>query len=276
MKNGKPKISVCVPVYNAAKTISRCLESVVKQNFHDYEIIISDNNSTDNSFNICNLYNKKYKKIKLFKQKKKLPIYSNFKFLLKKAKGKYIMWIASHHQISKNFLLNNSKNLDNNHDLVASMGIDYFINNKKNEIHKQKFGFENNSYKNIKVFLKNCWRTHGLFYSLIRRENVFKSSKFLKPYIASDWIFMLSLINNGKVCREKKAFIILGKEGASTQKKLKSYIGVKYLSFLPFYYFNKNFIQIINMSNINIYEKIMLLSQTLLLDLKYLASKLRK
>ena len=47
MKNGKPKISVCVPVYNAAKTISRCLESVVKQNFHDYEIIISDNNSTD-------------------------------------------------------------------------------------------------------------------------------------------------------------------------------------------------------------------------------------
>ena len=55
------KISVCIPVYNAAKTISRCLESVVKQNFDNFEIIISDNNSVDNSFNICNLYKKKIK-----------------------------------------------------------------------------------------------------------------------------------------------------------------------------------------------------------------------
>ena len=270
------KVSICIPVYNAAKTMSRCLESVVKQNFDDYEIIISDNNSTDNSFNICNFYNKKYKRIKLFKQKKKIPVYSNFKFLLKKAKGKYIMWIASHHQISKNFLLNNSKNLDNNHDFVASMGIDYFIKNKKKEIHKQKFGFQNNSYNNIKLFLKKCWRTHGLFYSLIRRENLFKSSKFLKPYLASDWIFMLSLINNGKVYREKKAFIILGKEGASTQKKLKLYIKRKYLSFLPYYHFNKNFIKIINSSNINLYEKIVLFSKSLMLNLRYIASTLRK
>ena len=58
-------------------------------------------------------------------------MFNNFKFLLKKAKGKYIMWIASHHQISKNFLLKNSINLDNNSDLVASMGVDYFVNNKK-------------------------------------------------------------------------------------------------------------------------------------------------
>ena len=41
------------------------------------------------------------------------------------------MWIASHHQISKNFLSRNSKNLDNNNNLVASMGVDYFVNNKK-------------------------------------------------------------------------------------------------------------------------------------------------
>ena len=270
------KISVCIPVYNGAKTISRCLESVITQNFKNFEIIISDNNSLDNSFNICNSYKKKHKRIKLYKQKKKISVFNNFKFLLKKAKGKYIMWIASHHQISKNFLLKNSINLDNNSDLVASMGVDYFVNNKKKEINKQKFSFESDSYKNIKVFLRNCWRTHGLFYSLIRREKLVKSSKHLKPYLASDWIFMLSLINNGKVCREKKAFIILGRDGTSSKKQLKQYIKKNSISFLPYYYFNKNFIKIVNSSNINIYEKFILLSQSLFLNLRYIVSTLRK
>tara|TARA_B100000886_G_scaffold328855_1_gene277634 strand:+ start:13395 stop:14225 length:831 start_codon:yes stop_codon:yes gene_type:complete len=270
------KISVCIPVYNGAKTISRCLESVITQNFKNFEIIISDNNSLDNSFNICNSYKKKHKRIKLYKQKKKISVFNNFKFLLKKAKGKYIMWIASHHQISKNFLLKNSINLDNNIDLVASMGVDYFVDNKKKEIHKQTFSFENDSYKNIKVFLRNCWRTHGLFYSLIRKEKLVKSSKYLKPYLASDWIFMLSLINNGKVCREKKAFIILGRDGTSSKKQLKHYIKKNYVSFLPYYYFNKNFIKIINSSNINMYEKFILLCQSLFLNLRYIVSTLRK
>ena len=150
------KITVCIPVYNAAKTISRCLDSVVKQNFNNFEIVISDNNSKDDSFRICNSYKKKYKRIKLYKQKQKLSVFDNFKFLLKKAKGKYIMWIASHHQISKNFLSRNSKNLDNNNNLVASMGVDYFVNNKKKEIQKQKFSFENDSYNNIKLFFSKC------------------------------------------------------------------------------------------------------------------------
>ena len=55
------KITVCIPVYNAAKTISRCLESVVKQNFDNFEIVISDNNSVDDSFRICNSYKKNTK-----------------------------------------------------------------------------------------------------------------------------------------------------------------------------------------------------------------------
>ena len=107
---------------------------------------------------------------------------------------------------------------------------------KKKEIQKQKFSFENDSYNNIKLFFSKCWRTHGLFYSLIRRENLIKSSKFLKPYLASDWIFMLSLINNGKVHREKNLYYF-GKEGLSSKKKTKAtykkgiYVIITILSF---------------------------------------------
>ena len=50
------KISVCVPVYNNAKYLSCFLDSVLQQNFQDYEIIFAENHSTDDSLQILRKY----------------------------------------------------------------------------------------------------------------------------------------------------------------------------------------------------------------------------
>ena len=50
------KISIGVPVYNVAKYLRQCLDSIVKQTFTDFEVIMVDDGSTDNSFNICQEY----------------------------------------------------------------------------------------------------------------------------------------------------------------------------------------------------------------------------
>ena len=47
--NTKPKVSVIVPAYNCEKTIKNTLLSVLNQSFNDFEIIVIDNNSTDNT-----------------------------------------------------------------------------------------------------------------------------------------------------------------------------------------------------------------------------------
>jgi len=62
MKN--PKISVIIPVYNGEKTLERCLNSVLKQNYKNYEVIPVDNNSTDNSKRIIEDFQKKDKRVK--------------------------------------------------------------------------------------------------------------------------------------------------------------------------------------------------------------------
>lgn len=54
--NKNPKISVIVPVYNAEKYIDRCMESIYAQTFKDYEIILVNDGSTDNSDGICKKY----------------------------------------------------------------------------------------------------------------------------------------------------------------------------------------------------------------------------
>jgi len=51
-----PKISIIIPVYNASKTIERCVKSIRAQSFNDFEAIFIDDGSTDNSFAICDKF----------------------------------------------------------------------------------------------------------------------------------------------------------------------------------------------------------------------------
>ena len=61
----KNKISVVIPVYNASKYLSKCLDSVINQSYSNIEIILVNDGSTDNSGNICDEYANKDKRIKV-------------------------------------------------------------------------------------------------------------------------------------------------------------------------------------------------------------------
>lgn len=66
-----PKVSVIIAVYNAEKTLARCLDSVLKQSFADYEVIAVDDGSSDASWRILSGYSKKDSRIKVFHQTNK-------------------------------------------------------------------------------------------------------------------------------------------------------------------------------------------------------------
>ena len=61
-----PKISVIIPVYNAEKTLHRCIDSILAQTFSDFEVLLIDDGSKDKSGEICDEYATKYKRIKAF------------------------------------------------------------------------------------------------------------------------------------------------------------------------------------------------------------------
>ena len=56
-----PKVSVIIPTYNQAKFLGEAIDSVLAQTFDDYEIIVVNDGSTDNTAEILNEYKDKYK-----------------------------------------------------------------------------------------------------------------------------------------------------------------------------------------------------------------------
>lgn len=66
-----PKVSFIVPIYNAEKCIQRCLDSILAQSFNDFELILINDGSKDNSDNICLEYEKKDNRIKYIYQENK-------------------------------------------------------------------------------------------------------------------------------------------------------------------------------------------------------------
>ena len=105
------KYSFIVPVYNTKKYLKKCLNSLVKQTYKDFEIIVINDGSTDNSMDIINDYSKKYKNIKVINQKNQgLSMARNNG--VKEAKGKYILFIDSDDYVNADLLENIDKEIN--------------------------------------------------------------------------------------------------------------------------------------------------------------------
>lgn len=89
-----PKISVIIPVYNVEKYLSECVNSVLVQDFQNYEMILVDDGSTDNSGKICDEYASKYSQIKVI-HKENGGLSDARNFGIKEAQGDYLMFLDS-------------------------------------------------------------------------------------------------------------------------------------------------------------------------------------
>ena len=93
------KVSIVIPTLNSAKTIKRCLNSVIQQTYKNWEVIIIDANSKDKTLQIIKSFN--LEKIKIFKISSKKSISAARYLGVKKSKGSYIAFLDSDDSWSK-------------------------------------------------------------------------------------------------------------------------------------------------------------------------------
>ena len=91
MSNSQPLVSVIMGIYNCADTLAECLESLLVQTYQNFEIIMCNDGSTDNTFEIAKQYKDKYpNRIVLIENEKNMGLNYTLNHCLKYANGTYI------------------------------------------------------------------------------------------------------------------------------------------------------------------------------------------
>lgn len=187
-----PEVSIVVPVYNVEKYLTRCIDSILKQTFKNFELILVNDGSTDNSLNICKEYLIKDKRIKLISQTNKgLSTARNTG--IKRAIGKYICFIDSDDFVEKDYvrlLLSNIKKYKSDISIC-----EYYLTDatgKKYSIEKLNEPIDISVLSGEKIFYyfyKDNYVPNVVAWNKLYKKSLFKNIKYKEGYYFEDeWI----------------------------------------------------------------------------------------
>ena len=152
------KFSIIVPIYNSEKYLKECIDSVLAQTFNDYELILVDDGSTDNSRDICDFYSKKYEKILSFHKSNSGQIATRC-YGIEKSCGDFVIFLDSDDILSP-------KALQTINDVISKYSCDMLIYNM--ERFKDNVNFKEQS--NIQI---NCIETRKELYKTILSDSIY-------------------------------------------------------------------------------------------------------
>lgn len=93
-ENVPPLVSIGMPVFNGGRYINEALVSILRQSHTNFELIISDNASTDNTPGLCREFVEKDSRVRYVRQASNIGALANFQHVLDQATGQYFMWAA--------------------------------------------------------------------------------------------------------------------------------------------------------------------------------------
>ncbi len=127
----KPQISIIIPVFNVVKYIERCLDSIAKQSFESFEVILVDDGSSDGSETVCDKYSSQDSRFKVFHKKNEgVSVARNLG--LKQASGSWITFCDSDDYLPPNALELYSLHF-NNGDLIKGGFEQVFLSKKESK-----------------------------------------------------------------------------------------------------------------------------------------------
>ena len=212
------KVSIGLPIYNSEKFIHKKLDSLLEQTFTDFEIIISDNASTDLTSKICEEYAKKDKRICYFRQNKNMGAWWNYDFVLQKAKYEYFLWSAVDDIMLPQFLEETVKILESDRKIACSISKIKLFGKTTNDLEikpndsmlkkkikkiKKEFGYLNTFpasgpyEKRVKEYIKNL-RHNQIFYGVFRTNQI-RQAYVTDSFLWKEGCIMLNILKFGEL-----------------------------------------------------------------------------
>jgi len=185
MNNQNKLVSIGLPTYNRSHYLREALDCLLSQTHNNFELIISDNASTDDTQKICQEYVKRDRRIRYIRQKKNIGGFENFKFVLGQAKGEYFMWAADDDLWEPTFVSELLSLLFSNPSAVLAMSRIVNIDAKGNPYSMRTEFIDTRGmsyFRRISNVLYQCPPDYisGLYRTAILSE-IFRAEPFSKP-----------------------------------------------------------------------------------------------
>lgn len=183
--------SIIIPIYNAETTIKHCIDSILKQEYRDFELLLVNDGSTDNSKNICDEYAQKDSRIKVF-HKPNGGVSSTRNLGIKNAIGEWITFIDADDYIEEDYFCpipqdDYSLIITNWKPTLADNYIEYLIPSEITN-KKQIIEFINN---NLQLDIIRCPWAKFFKKSIIIDNNILFDERFK---IGEDTLFVMTYL----------------------------------------------------------------------------------
>lgn len=187
------KISVIIPIYNAEAYLENCLESIKNQSFTDYEVLLIDDGSTDNSGKICDIFATKDFRFQVI-HKSNGGVSSARNIGIEQAKGEWICFMDSDDTVEKDYLQHLYQGTNQQNDILVVQGFKTILPKKQSRIRK----FETRLYTASDIYqlfqFLNINRSGYPFAKLYNTQIVRQNQiRFIEQiHYAEDVMFMLT------------------------------------------------------------------------------------
>ncbi|MCX7734873.1 MAG: glycosyltransferase [bacterium] len=197
-----PLVSIGMPTYNGARFIRQTLDYLLAQDYKNFELIVSDNASEDETQQIVLDYAKKDKRIKYYRNDVNLGMAENFKRVFELSSGKYFMWASDHDLHHPTFISRCVEILEKNPNVVLVYSKSIYIDHEGKELGPIYLNqMDTRGLPEVQRFLHVLWNTDFFaVYGLIRRQAL-ERTKIIRKVWSPDYVLLLELSLIGEFMR---------------------------------------------------------------------------
>lgn len=188
------KISIIIPTYNRVDLLKNAIDSILKQTYTDFEIIVVDDGSKDTTDSLMDKYISEHNNIKFIKKENNSGASDSRRIGFIKSTGEYVVFFDDDdHYTNSNLFLDVSEKFAPDISLVYTSSVTNFI--IKNEIHEKKLGYSGkiDNFTLLKKFQLDYIKPNSTFTAFFNRSNLLDCGIMDMQMINDSSLFLISM-----------------------------------------------------------------------------------
>lgn len=203
MRNRVPRLTIGLPVYNGAEFVGDAIESILAQTFKDFELVISDNASTDNTEEVYGRYAEKDVRIRYVRNENNVGAARNYNRLVEMSRAEYFKWAAHDDMLAPEYLEKCIEVLDRRPSVVVCHTETIYIDENGRECgafdDRLDLRFSRPHQRYHGYFFRPYQRCNAIF-GVIRTSEL-RKTPLIGPYLYSDRVLLGELALRGQIYR---------------------------------------------------------------------------